>query len=114
MSENKKDKLGKTKIATGNFDRVTIDVIPPGQTWVIVTYGAGDIGTGDAMSSVYWLEWAGVPIADSLIVVTGALMARSGPWELVGDGVKKLEIYREKTSKDSKDMPWWIRMYKRA
>ena len=116
MSDNKKDKSGKTKIDNGSnqFDRVEIAIPDNGKIWVISSFGAGDIGTGDLKSSLYWLEWDGAMVEDSIIVVTGVTQHRDGPWEFMGDGVKKLEVYRERTSKDDKDMPWWIRGYQRS
>jgi len=115
MPSNKQSKLWSSNVGANSNDTVGIaQAIPSGDVWVITRFGAADINMGDNKSSIYTLQYGGEVLDGALIVVTGSTITLNENWEMVGDGVKKIEITRKNTSASVKQMPTWIVAYKRS
>ena len=81
-------------------------VIPNGEKWVIDNFGAADINNGDNKSSLYVLRYGTDVI--KIISVTGATIEIPMKFEIIGNGVNKINVFIENTSSDSKRMPFWV------
>jgi hypothetical protein len=95
----------------------TVDIATPlaGERWVIKSFGAADVNMGDSISSVYGLKWDGQFIPAAMFSLSGCTQNSPIQKEIVGDGVKKLQVYRKNYSgTHNKICPFWIVAMKRS
>lgn len=80
--------------------------IPNGKKWIIDNFGCADINLGDNISSVYILRFGTEVIR--IVSLTGDTKDFNLGIEIVGDGVKKLNVIRQNRSSHDKELPCWI------
>jgi len=107
-----KDIINVSTLASGTQDVINYpDAIPNSKKWVINKFGAVDVNLGDSKSSVYILRF-GTDII-TIISVTGNTYEVNINKEIIGDGVKKINVVRQNKSGHGKDMGFWVRAYER-
>ena len=106
MSE--KSKVLYSTVNGNSVDTFDFPIIPNGEHWCLLSFGACDINLGDNKSSVYSLLWDNEPIRGGIISLTGSTYEIQINKEIIGDGIKTLKIRRENKSNSAKQLPCWI------
>jgi len=106
-----KDKIIHSALSAETNDTYEFPAIPTGATWVIKNFGACDINLGDGKSSVYVLMYDADII--KMLSLTGNTYETTINKEFLGDGNKKIKIKRYNKSVFNKEMPAWIKAYKK-
>lgn len=108
----------KELIITSSLNANSSDIIefpiaiPLGKTWIINNFGAADSNFGDNKSTDYILRF-GNDVKD-VIMVTGSTYNGKKIFEIIGDGIKKLNVVRRNHSNTTKECPFWINGYERS
>ena len=87
------------------------NAIPADDKWAIDRFTFADINTGDSKSSIYVLRF-GTDILE-FGTVTGSTDSIDVNEEIVGDGVKKINVLRYNTSGSTKKLPFKVKAKKR-
>jgi len=110
---SKQSMINTTVLNGGVSETIDINTPPAGVELVINLFGAGDIKLADDKSTVYGLMWDGQFVPGAMFSLTGNTRDAHIKEGFVGDGTKKLQVYRKNYSADDKICPFWIVGYYR-
>ena len=87
------------------------EAIPAGKKWVLQQFSAGDINYGNNKSSGYIIRFGNEILR--FFVYTGSSDKVNLAIEVVGDGVKKINVIRRNYDTVNKPLPFVLEMYER-
>ena len=109
--------MDKSFILVSNLNAASNDlyetpVIPLNDVWMLKEFGACDVNLGDSKSSVYVLFFGSEVL--KIISVTGNTCNIAISQEIIGNGADTIKIRRYNNSGFTKQMPVWLKAFKRV